>query len=217
MGTEKKILRPSVNPAHWGSLEGAFRHIILKLLQGLHVSLPAIVESYDASSYPATVSVQPALHVVGTDNSTTPRGTLHKIPVLWLGGKQGFFEVELEAGDKGFLIACDRDISDFVSKGAVAPASERLHDFADSFFIPCAFADSDTKITIKQGRITVTAETEIVLDAPEVEITSKLTVKEVEIQDTLTLNGSISSDVQLNGNLNVDGNITATGTITPGN
>ena len=128
--------QPSRNPSQDGRLYGVFRVALKKFLQGkVDDMLPAQVVAYNRTTNMA--SVQPLINVVTTLNTVQPRAQVASVPVLQMGGGGFVLNFPVRAGDLGWLKANDRDISLFKQVwGMIAPASGRMHDFADSIFIP---------------------------------------------------------------------------------
>ncbi|CAM6031752.1 unnamed protein product [Sphagnum compactum] len=105
------------------------------LLKTTDDMLPAIVVAYDRTSNIATV--QPAIHMVTTDNTLVGRSQVASVPVLALGGGGFFINFPLVSGSRGWIKACDRDISLYLqASAAAAPNGKLLHHFSNGVFIP---------------------------------------------------------------------------------
>src|SRR6188768_2941317 len=103
---------PSINPADEGSLVGAFRFILNKMLQDTNGMLPARVLTYARETNRA--QVQPMIMVVTTDGSQISRAPIAEVPVFQLGGGNMFINFKILPGDLGWILANDRDISLFL-------------------------------------------------------------------------------------------------------
>ena len=77
----------------------------------LNVCLPANVKSYNSDNN--TVTLQPAIQAVLTDNTFLDMPQLFDVPVLELGGNDLSIKIPLKEGDTGIVIFCDRDITLF--------------------------------------------------------------------------------------------------------
>lgn len=129
----------------------------------------------------------------------------------WPGGAQGGFLIyfPVRTGDKGWLIANDRDISIYKQTGEQsAPNTNRLHSFEDGWFLPdtalaaatladpakCCIQsyDGTTSITLGTGTITMTCPTEIILNTPLVSIAGQIVAgTDAGFTRTATFNGTI--------------------------
>lgn len=204
---------PSINPANEDSLTGTFRHVFNKLLQDVNGMLPAKVIAFDRTTN--LVQVQPLIMLVTTGGTVVPRAQVASIPVLQIGGGNFMLNFNLVPGDLGWIMASDRDISNFLQSYAQAsPNTFRKNNFADSLFVPnimtkYTIADEDTENAVFQsldGTVKITlSNTKITLSAPQIEITSD------------DVNITSSAPIVMTAPLfAVSGNITAGGTITPG-
>ncbi len=192
---------PSVfnDPASTDSLVGVLKFVFNKLLQNTDGMLPAKVIAYNRAEEPNFVQVQPLIAILKTDNKTTSRPQIAKVPLFTLGGGGFFINFNLNPGDLGWIKASDRDISLFLqSYEESKPNTLRVKSFSDAVFYPDVMRGYTIAETDLEGMvISNTAGTiKIVLTDLGVNITCPL--------------------MTLNGNLLVNGNIGATGTITPG-
>lgn len=127
----------SKNPANsGGDMAGAMREILKKFLQSeIDDMIPAKIVAYDRDLNRATI--QPQLAVVTTTGETVRRNQLASVPVVNIGGGGFILSFPLTQGDRGWLKASDRDISNFLKNyNEAAPNTRRLHDFSDGIFIP---------------------------------------------------------------------------------
>lgn len=126
---------PSLDPADNNSLAGSIRFAFSKLIQDINGMLPAQVISYDRVTN--RVQVQLLITLITTDGSQVPRPQIASLPVLLLGGGGYFLSFPLNTGDLGWVIANDRDISNFLQTYAQSPPNtNRISKFADGLFIP---------------------------------------------------------------------------------
>lgn len=183
---------PSQNPADLGTLAGTLRWSFRKFLQQTDGMLPAIVIAVDAKR--EYVTVQPAIHILATNQQLTPRAQVAKVPILTLGAGNFVLSFPIKAGDLGWIIASDRDISLYLqTNAATGPNTNRLHSFEDGLFIPdkarqWTLADEDAenvvlqtldgtdKITLGPASVKVQHHALIELDAPQTNVSGNLTV-----------------------------------------
>ena len=119
-------------------LQQALESFRREIFASLHVAMPGIILSYDASS--ATAEVQPALR------RRTSSGDLMTAPIL--SGVPVFLPASdfvPAPGDHCLLIFCDFCIDGWFDTGQpVLPPSPRMHDLSDAFaivgFRPRAFS-----------------------------------------------------------------------------
>lgn len=178
--------------------------------------LPAIVQSFDRENNVAVI--RPLIQWVDVGNGLHDRHPLAQINVLSLGGGGFHISFPLAAGDLGWIIASDRDISLFKqSLDTAAPNTGRLHSFEDGWFVPDVFrkytidgADTDamviqsvdslTRISIKNGVVEITAPTSLTVTSPETTFTGNVTVNQnLNVDGTETVTGLLTA----NGGLNV--------------
>ena len=208
---------PSIDPANYDSLTGAFRFIFKKLLQSTDGMLPAQVVQYDRTEN--QVQVQPLIKMVDTNGQQIRRAQIASIPVFQIGGGGFLLNFNLKPGDLGWIKANDRDISLFQQFFTESPPNTyRIKNFADSVFFPHVMTGytidpEDAENAVLQsldGTVKISFGTGIIkIAAPIVDIeatTANITATTV----------NIIAATNITGNLFVDGNIEATGTITPG-
>lgn len=121
--------------------------VIDSRLIDVHVSLPAKVESYDASTQ--TVSVTPMINRMVPDGDTPPNYVSEKLPKLAdvpvaqpRGG--GFFAAfPLQAGDYGMLVFAERNMGTYRSTGNQSdPGDLTMHGLSGAYFVPAVAPDS---------------------------------------------------------------------------
>ena len=178
------INNPDIDPANNGSLVGVMNFAVQKMMQAMNGMLPAQVTSYDREKN--RVEVQLMISLKTTDGSQIPRPHLVNIPVLALGGGTFSISFPLKAGDVGWVIAADRDISTFLQNYTqTAPPTTRMHNFADGMFIPdlmknynissanedyVIIQSTDGTMSIEMGLNPTTGHKEINLNADRINI-----------------------------------------------
>ena len=212
------VNNPSLNPADNNSLAGALRFAFSKMIQDINGMLPARVISYDRDTNRA--EVQLLISLITTSGASVPRPAIASVPVLLLGGGGLFISFPLNSGDLGWVIANDRDISNFLSTYSTSiPNTNRISKFSDGLFVPDVMrgytlaGDADGAMVIQNldGSVSVAiSDTDIIISAAD-------TVT-INAGHNVNINALANSVVTLAGGLGtlgVVGNITATGSITP--
>jgi hypothetical protein len=156
-------------------------------------------------------TVQPMVMLIDVSDNTRLRKPIVNIPVISLGGGGFHISFPLKEGDLGWILAADRDISQFIqSMKASPPNTLRTHKFTSGWFIPDVFrqytinsadsaamviqsTDGATRISIGQGTVNITAPTSVTVTTPL---------------------ATFSQDVAVNGKLTVTGLTTANGGFT---
>lgn len=176
---------PDIDPANNESLAGTLQFAFYKMLQSINGMLPAQVIAYDRATN--RVQVKLMIAVVSTGGAQISRPQIASIPVLLLGGGGFFISYNLQAGDLGWVIANDRDISLFLQNyNEAAPNTGRVKSFSDGLFIPSVMnnytispddsnnavlqsLDGTVKISFGTGVIKVTAPS-VIVDSPAVSL-----------------------------------------------
>ncbi len=188
---------PAREPSDTTSLEGLCRLIKDVTLMDMEKVLPGVVQSYDRVNNRAIV--KPAITGVAALGQKIPKNPLVNIPVLTLQGGGIYMSFPLKEGDKGWLVACDRDISIFKQcLSESSPNSYRKHCFNDAFFIP----DKINSISVSEeddGAIVISTESG----------SAKFSLKEGEIK--LTGNTTIVGNTMINGSLTVSEEVVGNG------
>jgi hypothetical protein len=216
--SESRNNNPSINPADNGSLAGSLRLAFNKLMQEVNGMLPARVIKYDRDEN--RVQVQLLITIVTTDGSQVDRQQVASLPVLLLGGGGFFLSFPIKEGDLGWVLANDRDISNFLQSYANAPPNTyRKFSFSDGLFIPdimrgYTIAGEDDENAVLQnldGTIKISlSETTIKITAPTVIVDGLL-----DAQGGISGGGAGLIPFTFTGNMHVVGDITASGSITP--
>lgn len=178
---------------------------------GQHGMIPAQVLEFNRTTNQATV--QPMIMFSDQANNIS-RPKAANIPVISLGGGGFHISFPLKKGDLGWILAADRDISQFVQSLKESPANTTRHrSFGDAWFVPDVFrnytinaadvnamvlqsTDGTTRISIQSGQITITAPTKVVVNTPLAAFSTNVT-----IGGTLTVTGMAI----VNGGLNASG------------
>ena len=178
-------------------LTGAFNVISNYINKKMQNSLPVKVTKVSADR--KYVDVQPQILVVDSEGGTLIRSEIKGIPVVTEGAGNFLITFNISVGDLGWIESSDRDISLFKqSYDQAKPNTKRMHDFADSRFIPDVMAgftvaaeDADAiVIQNKEGNI------KIALDENEIRI-RKDDISFILSADTIT--GIAPGGFDLNG------------------
>ena len=164
---------PSIDPTDHGHLAGLLKAYLKKSLQSTDCQLPCEIVSYNRITNRAMV--RPTIDMLSTGGQQVQRAPIASIPVLALGGGGFCITFPLQAGDKGWIEASDRDISLYLqSMQHTRPNTFRMHSFEDGRFIPDIFGaythdsaddskmviqsvDGSVKITLGSGEIDIVA------------------------------------------------------------
>lgn len=227
---------PSIDPSNENTLAGLMQFAFGKFLNNVDSMLPAKVVAYDRTKN--RVQVQLLIAIVTTDSTTVSRAQFASLPVLVLGGGGFIVNFNLEPGNLGWVIANDRDISNFLqSYSESAPNTVRQHNFSDGLFIPdvmtgYTIAGEDSGNMVIQnldGSVKISlSDTKIKVQAPIIELSGDVIVDgTMTVAEALTANGPLavndgivstgggSTNATFTGNIRVNGAITASGNITP--
>lgn len=134
MSTNLRLTPDQLNYA----ITAQWKRILRQSLDDLRVSIPAIVQSFDAVHQ--TVSVQIAIRelVQGTQGpQNIAIAPINNVPVCFPSGGGFSLTFPLKAGDEGLLIFCDACIDLWWARGGVQDQFERRrHDVTDCGFYP---------------------------------------------------------------------------------
>lgn len=180
-------------------------------LQGLKLDklIPAVVVEYDRQTNMATV--QPQIMFVDVSDQAHMRDPVGDVPVLSLGGGGFHINFPLAQGSLGWILAADRDISQFMENlQAAAPGVLGRHKFTSSWFIPDVFrqytiaeananamviqsTDGLTNIAISEGVINITAPSSVTVTTPLATFSNNVAILgNLTIQEALTVTGLTS-------------------------
>lgn len=169
---EQQYTTPSYNPADTDEA-GLNEFLINHIKMQIEKVAPAEIVSYDRNTNRAVVQI--LNQSIYSNGSKLTKKTISDIPIFMMSGGGFVFSFPVKQGDKGWIIAADRDISVFKQLLSIfAPATYEMHKYKDGFFLPDKIkgfeiaADDDgavilqsddgtTKISIKDGQITMTA------------------------------------------------------------
>lgn len=228
---------PSIDPVNQDNLAGSILFAFNKLMQSVDGCLPAHIMAYDRNTNRAQVQIDIA--ILTTENEIVPRPQIASIPVMQFGGGGYMLNFPINSGDKGWIIANDRDISLFLQDyKSTYPNTGRIKNFSNGVFIPDIMSgytinaedtgnavlssiDGTIRISLFPDKIKITAP-KVIIDGM-LEVTGEITAGAgISVSggtgDTITVSGNLQLTGEFNqlGNMVVDGNISATGTITPG-
>lgn len=133
---------PSIRPADESNLAGVLKTAVNKAIQALDVMLPVEVVSYDRATNRATV--KHLVQMTGSDGERVSRANVASVRVQQFGNGAFNISLPIKPGDKGWIMAADRDISAFqqgLQEGA--PNTSRMHSFQDGLFIPDAMSNGN--------------------------------------------------------------------------
>lgn len=199
---------PSQNPANMDSMVGMFREVLQKFLQGVDDMLPARVVAYDRATNRATV--QPLIRILTTGGELVSRAQISSVPVFQIGGGNFMLNFPLNPGDLGWVKANDRDISKYLQGYTeTGPNTLRKHSFEDAIFFPqimtgytiegednanvvLSSKDGSQRVAIWPGKVKITSDSTVVIDAPLTECTGQLiTGTNPAYPQLATFNGNI--------------------------
>lgn len=133
---------PSTRPADEDSLAGVLTTAVRKAMQNTDGMLPVEVVSYDRATNRATI--KHLVQMVGSDGEVVSRAQVASIRVIQPGNGAFSMSFPIKPGDKGWLFAADRDISNF-QQGLTEsqPNTARMKSFQDGVFMPDAMGLGD--------------------------------------------------------------------------
>lgn len=134
---------PSVSAPDDSSLTGVINLAIEKKMQGMDSMMPVEVVSYDRASNRAVV--KHLIQMQGTDGEKVDRAQIASIRVMQPGNGAFSMSLPIKPGDKGWLLAADRDLSILQQDldKVDAPNTKRMHSFQDGLFMPDAMKMGD--------------------------------------------------------------------------
>ena len=174
-----------------GGIAGMLRFVLRKFaLDDLDHCLPAAVTATDGRNF---ASVQPLVQMVTTQNERVSRAIIERVPILQLGAGGYVLSFPVQAGDLGWLVACDRDITGVLQTRSEQPPADRtFHDFRNGVFIPDAArkwaihapqgavtlesADGSAMIYLSAEKACIRHPALVEIDAPAVGMSGNLTV-----------------------------------------
>ena len=199
MSQNYSVSPPSYNIADANSEAGLLEFSGDKLSEKLEKITVAEVISYNQSTN--RVVVQILNQAVTSDGQKLPRKPLEDIPVVQLSGGGFTVNFPLQQGDKGLLLACDRDISIFKQNlTTYAPATYQKHRYKDSFFLPLLVnggVGSSTALTVTNasGVILSISNDSVVINTPQLTINSQTTITSGELKAGNGATGTFTNSV----------------------
>lgn len=195
MSQNYSIAPPSYNLADGNTEAGLLEFSGDKLFEKLEKITVAEIISYNPTTNRAVVQV--LNQAVTSDGQKLPRKPLEDIPVVQLSGGGFTVNFPLQQGDKGLLLACDRDISVFKQNlTSFAPATYQKHRYKDSFFLPLLVnggfgSSSALTISNANGVILSISNDSVVINTPQLTINSSTTT----ISGDVTTSGTTTSAI----------------------
>lgn len=202
-GTPNPLRQGPENYSDLGDMMASVMGVMAKQLENM---MPCKVVSYDRVAN--TAIVQPMLKVIMT-GGVYPRAEIGPVPVFAAGAGGFVVNFPIKAGDLGWLLANDRDITAFVESLAESePATYRTHSFNDSVLFPDAMrgfttsgedgnmviqsTDGATRISLGAGRILLKHPTLVRIECPMVETTGDVKVAGTLTATTDVIGGGVS-------------------------
>jgi hypothetical protein len=115
--------------------------IVRSIMDNHHVGLPAVVNSYDATT--CSISCTPTFMRIFLDENDAEVPTaypmINDVPVVFPRGGGAFLSFPMKAGDLVYLIGCDRSLDAWKEtdgKTALDPADSRRQHLSDMVAIP---------------------------------------------------------------------------------
>ena len=128
---------PAYNPADANTLDGLNNVFLNKIMMNVDCVIPGIVQSYNKTTNRAVI--KPAITGVASQGQKISKEPYIDIPVYMPSAGDCIIAFPIQAGQTGWLIACDRNISIFKQNmSESAPNDYRKHKFEDAFFLPDA-------------------------------------------------------------------------------
>lgn len=216
------------------------RQFLNRVATATLVTVKACTNSGGLSPY-GLVDVIPLVSQINpVDGTTTPHGTVSRLPYFRIQGGANAVIMDPEAGDVGLAIFAMRDISAVKANPAQAvsnanaakgtpPGSLRQLDMADGLYVggflngvPTQYIQflqagagvkivSPTKVTVQAPEIDLTAGTKVVVTSPEIDLTAS-TVVNIQAP-TINLEGAV---VQTAGNVTMADNVAVAGNASVG-
>lgn len=134
---------PSRNPADEGTLAGVIKLAVQKEMQAADGMMPVEVVAYDRATNRATV--KHLVQMQGSNGEKVDRAQVSSVRVHQPGNAAFSISLPIKPGDKGWIMAADRDISTFqqdISR-TDAPNTRRMRSFSDGLFMPDSMGMGD--------------------------------------------------------------------------
>lgn len=134
---------PSRNPADESTLAGVIKLAVEKAMQGSDGMMPVEVVAYDRAKNRATV--KHLVQMQGSNGEKVDRANVSSVRVYQFGNAAFSMSLPIKPGDKGWIMAADRDISTFQQDidQPNTPNTRRMRSFSDGLFIPDSMGMGD--------------------------------------------------------------------------
>lgn len=118
----------------YSNMTDALQFVFNQLLKTIFVSIPGIIESYDASK--KRCRVKPAINILRTDGKTTAQSSIVNVPVIWPGGGGYTLISPLPAGTPVEIKFSQRGITKFKETFLQEDPGNGIFDKEDAHVIP---------------------------------------------------------------------------------
>lgn len=118
----------------YSNLTDALQFVFNQLLKTIFVSIPGIIESYDAEK--KRCRVKPAINILLTDGETTPQSSIVNVPVIWPSGGGYTLISPLPAGTPVEIKFSQRGITRFKETFSQEDPGNGIFDKEDAHVIP---------------------------------------------------------------------------------
>jgi hypothetical protein len=176
------------------------------------------------------VDVVPLVNQLDGYGNATPHGVVHNLPYFRMQGGANAIILDPQVGDIGMAVFADRDISSVkASKKASNPSSRRRSDYADGMYLGGFLNGVPTQyVQFSAAGIKIHSPTQVLLDAPDVQITAAtveiiatasttVTTPTFTVNGATVLNGPLSQGVGSGGGgATMLGPMTVTNDVTAG-
>lgn len=203
------FMDPTDSTSELGKIAFAVRQMMARMRTTVPVQVMA-VHSPGGVGPAGTVDVMPLVNMVDGKGNAVPHGTIFGVPYFRLQGGSTAVILDPAAGDRGFIVVADRDISSVKANQQQAnPGSGRKHDLADGIYVggilngaPTQYlsftADGAMLVDVNGNSVAMTKSGMTLTDATgnKVAIDSAgITLKSqsVTIEGDLIVNGAIGS------------------------
>lgn len=167
-----------------GILFNAITYVVKKIIGTTPSALPVQIIAVHGGgpNAPCTVDVQPVTNQIDGQGKQTPHGVIYGIPVHRQ--QSGVVSIVMDpvVGDKGMFTVCDRDISTFLTTGAIGgPGSRRRNSYSDGVYIGGMTGvgsnapTATTTIVVSASGITITTPNNISFVCPTLAVTGAIT------------------------------------------
>jgi len=114
-------------------------------MNGVHTSLPGIVDSYDYKTQKA--KIVPAVKRISIDGELVTMPVITNVPVIWPRSGKAMIHFPLVRGDSVLLVFCERSVDLWLKNGGTAdPSDPRWFDLTDAVAIPGLFPFSEKSL-----------------------------------------------------------------------